>query len=73
MNAGKLLRNGKGEERENLKAGTEEKTVKEEEKTVKEEEKKVKEEEKRVRGTGKEVGREEVEKIRKIMDLVINR
>lgn len=66
MNAGKLLRNGKGEEREDLRAGTEEKTVKEEEK-------KVKEEEKRVRGTGKEVGREEVEKIRKIMDLVINR
>ena len=66
MNAGKLLRNGKGEEREDLRAGTEEKTVKEEEKTVKEEEK-------RVRGTGKEVGREEVERIRKMMDLVINR
>ena len=66
MNAGKLLRNGKGEEREDLRAGTEEKTVKEEEK-------KVKEEEKRVRGTGKEVGREEVERIRKMMDLVINR
>ena len=66
MNAGKLLRNGKGEEREDLRAGTEEKTVKEEEKTVKEEEK-------RVRGTGKEVGRKEVERIRKMMDLVINR
>ena len=66
MNAGKLLRNGKGEERENLKAGTEEKTVKEEEK-------KVKEEAKRVRGEEKEVGREEVERIRKLMNLVINR